>query len=83
MRSQSDLVSTVLAAAALAAAILLSPWGARTHDDGDQVHFVMAVAEEPAGPQGACSVAGTSSPNAPCGDARVTAMHTATLDPGF
>jgi hypothetical protein len=48
MRNHSDLVSTALAAAALAAAILLSPWGARAHSDSPGPHAEsLAAAEAP------------------------------------
>jgi hypothetical protein len=66
MRDHSDLVSTALAAAALAAAILLGPWGARAHSDSTGPRGAgVAAADDPATRRSECTP-GMASTQASC-----------------
>jgi hypothetical protein len=58
MRKNPDLVSLALAAAALAAAILLSPWATRALSPGEEARGVFATRHAPAAPHEACNVPG-------------------------
>jgi hypothetical protein len=56
MRKNSDLVSLALAAAALATAILLSPWATRGLSPADDSRGAFAAGRTPAAPREACNV---------------------------
>jgi hypothetical protein len=63
MRKNSDLVSLPLAAAALAAAILLSPWATRALSPAADSRGAFAAGATPAVPREACN--GPGGMNAP------------------
>jgi len=75
MRDHSDLVSTALAAAALAAAILLSPWGVRAHSDSTEPHGTGVVAADDPVPRHSTCTPGTPSTQTAC-------VTTGTIDGG-
>jgi hypothetical protein len=70
MRDHSDLVSTALAAAALAAAILLSPWGVRAQSDSTGPHGTGVAAADDSVPRRSMCTPGTPSTQTPCVAAR-------------
>ena len=66
MRKNSDLVSLALAAAALAAAILLSPWATRALSPSEDAHGVLAARHAPAARRETCNVPDSKSPARGC-----------------
>ena len=66
MRKNSDLVSLALAAAALAAAILLSPWATRALSPSESARGVFAARRAPAAPHETCSVPDSMRPPRGC-----------------
>jgi hypothetical protein len=77
MRKNSDLVSLALAAAALAAAILLSPWATRALSPSGEAPGVFAARHAPAGPRETCNV--PDSMNTPRGCVVVTPQESGVL----
>ena len=77
MRKNSDLVSLALAAAALAAAILLSPWATRALSPNEDARGVFAARHAPAAPRETCNV--PDSMNRPRGCVVVTPQDSGVL----
>jgi hypothetical protein len=79
MRKHSDLVSLAVAAAALAAAILLSPWATRALSPVADVRGAFAAGGTTAAPREACN--GPGGMNAPRGCAIVTPQEDGAFRP--